>query len=129
MNLIPKNFYLDDFFENIGTQSNVMKCDIYEKNGNYNIEVEIPGFEKNNVKIEIDKGYLNIIAEKEYIEEQDEKKYIRKERTYGKYQRSFYIGENIDVDKVKAEFKNGILKILVPKLEEIETKKQIEIEE
>lgn len=129
MNLIPKNFYLDDFFENVGTQNNTMKCDIYEKNGDYNIEVEIPGFDKNNVKIEVDKGYLTITAEREFVEEQEEKKYVRKERSYGKYQRSFYLGDNIDVDKVKAEFKNGILKILVPKLEEIETKKQIEIEE
>lgn len=129
MNLIPKNFYLEDFFENIGTQNNAMKCDIYEKNDEYNIEVEIPGFDKSDVKIEVDKGYLTITAEKEFVEEQEEKKYIRKERSYGKYQRSFYLGENIDIDKVKAEFKNGVLKILVPKLEEINSKRQIEIEE
>ena len=130
MNLIPRSFYLDDFFDDFGASKNTedMKCDIYEKDGNYNIEMDIPGFDKNDVSVESDKGYLTITAEKSSEDNSDKKNYIRRERTYGKYQRSFYIGD-IDSEKIKAEFKNGILKVIIPKPEEVETKKHIEIEE
>jgi HSP20 family protein len=129
MNLIPRNFYLDDFFDSLGTaKSNDMKCDIYEKDGNYNIEVDIPGFDKKDINIEAEGGYLTITAEKEDENSEENKKYIRRERSYGKYQRVFYLGE-IDEDNIKAEFKQGMLKVVVPKLEKIETKKKIQIEE
>ena len=127
MNLIPRKYYLDDFFENL-EESNSMKCDIYEKDGDYHIEMDIPGFEKKDISIECDKGNLTITAEKEESDEDSSKKYIKRERTYGKYQRSFYLGD-VESDNIKAEFKNGMLKITVPKVEEKNTKKQIKIED
>lgn len=127
MNLIPRNFYLDDFFDDY-EKANSMKCDIYEKDGDYHIEMDIPGFEKKDINIECDKGYLTITAEKEYDNKDESKNYIRRERSYGKYQRSFYLGD-VDSDKIKAEFKHGMLKVVIPKSEQIETKKHIEIEE
>lgn len=130
MNLIPRRFYLDDFFDDFTeTKRNAnMKCDIYEKNGIYHIEMDIPGFSKEDIQLEVKDGYLTIQAEKknETEEENEEKNYIRRERSYGKYERSFYLGD-LDQDKINAEFTNGILKITVPKKEQIENKKVIEI--
>lgn len=130
MNLIPRKYYLDDIFDNFLTvpEESKLKCDIYEKDGDYHIEMDVPGFDKKDINVECDKGYLTITAEKnaEENEESKNKNYIRRERTYGKYQREFYLGD-VEADKVDAEFKNGILHITVPKKEEIVTKKQIEI--
>lgn len=130
MDLIPRKFYLDDVFNDFisSRKEDTMKCDIYEKGGDYHIEMDIPGFEKKDISVETKDGYLTIKAEKSNeAEEQDQdKNYIRRERSYGKYERSFYLGD-LDGDKVEAEFQNGMLKVVVPKKEEIETKKVIEI--
>ena len=108
MSLIPRKFYLDDIFDNFlsDPEESNMKCDIYEKDGDYHIEMDVPGFKKEDIKIECDKGYLTITAEKhsEDKEEDKSKKYIRRERSYGKYQREFYLGD-VETDKVHAEFK------------------------
>ena len=90
--------------------------------------MDIPGFDKNDISIETKNDYLIITAEKNNEEEEkdEDKKYICHERTYGKYQRSFYIGD-IETDEISAEFKDGILKIIVPKKEKSSDKKMIEI--
>ena len=96
MKLIPRNdYYLDDFFNNFFEREDEdMKCDIYLKDNNYHLAMDVPGFKKADIKIECNKGNLIITAEKnENHEEKDGKKYIRRERNYGKYQRSFYLGE------------------------------------
>ena len=128
MNLIPRRYFLDDFFDDmeIKTTSN-MKCDIYEKDGNYFIEMDVPGFKKEDIDVDIDKGYLTISAKHEENIDEENKNYIRKERTYGSFSRQFYIG-NVVEEQVKAEFNNGTLKIVVPKEEEKETKRRIEID-
>ncbi len=128
MDLIPRKFYLDDLFDNFITSrdNNNMKCDIYEKGGNYHIEMDIPGFDKNDISIEVKDGYLTISAEKNEEDNKEEKNYIRKERSYGKYERSFYLGD-LDSENIEAEFNNGILKVTVPKKEVVENKKVIEI--
>ena len=127
MNLIPRKFYLDDVFDDFESTNN-MKCDIYEKDGNYHIEMDVPGFDKKDISIEANDGYLTITAEKnsEDEEKNENKNYIRRERVYGKVERSFYLGD-LDQDKIDAEFKNGILNIVVPKKEETSNKKRIEI--
>lgn len=133
--LVPNKLYLDDVFDDfmfptMKDDFGKMKCDIYEKDGAYHLEMDVPGFDKKDVQIEIDDNdYLTITAEKssENNEEDDEKNYIRKERNYGKYQRSFYVG-GIDKDNIQANFENGILKISMPKKEEEKSsKKTIEI--
>jgi HSP20 family protein len=103
-----------------------MKCDIYEKGGDYHIEMDIPGFNKEDIKIESKDGYITVSAEKNAEENDEEKNYIRRERKYGRYERSFYLGDFDDTD-VNAEFKDGMLKITVPKKEQNNDKKYIEI--
>ena len=130
MDLMPRKFYLDDLFDDFLTtrKEQHMKCDIYEKGGDYHIEMDIPGFNKDEISVETKDGYLTITAEKksEENEEDKEKNYIRRERSYGKYERSFYLGD-LDEDKIDASFENGMLKIVVPKKEEANSKKVIEI--
>ena len=129
MNIIPKSFYLYDIFDNFdSTRNNNMKCDIYEKDGDYHIEIDIPGFDKKDIKVECDNGYLTVTAKKDEEAEDKTKNYIRRERSYGKYQRSFYIGD-MDSNEIRAKFKHGMLKIIVPKVETKETKRHIEIGE
>ena len=134
---MPNRTYLDDVFDDFmfptlkDSDFGKMKCDIYEKDGIYHLEMDIPGFDKKDVNIEIDDNdYLTINAEKnsENNDEDENKNYIRKERSYGKYQRSFYLGD-VDKDIIDAKFDNGILKITMPKKEEIKSsKKTIEIQ-
>jgi HSP20 family protein len=126
MNIIPRKFYLDDIFDDFVPTRNDMKCDIYEKGGDYHIEMDIPGFNKEDIKIESKDGYITVSAEKNAEENDEEKNYIRRERKYGRYERSFYLGDFDDTD-VNAEFKDGMLKITVPKKEQNNDKKYIEI--
>ena len=130
MDLMPRKFYLDDIFDDFisSRKEQYMKCDIYEKDGKYHIEMDIPGFKKEEISVETKDGYLTITAEKkdEVNEDDKEKNYIRRERTYGKYQRSFYLGD-LDEENIDASFENGMLKIEVPKKAEVDSKKVIEV--
>ena len=108
-----------------------MKTDIIEKKDKYVIEMDLPGCEKENINIELRDGYLEISA-KAIKEEnnKDSEKYVHKERFYGQCSRNFYLGDSIE-DDIHAEFKNGILKVTVPKKEEnkeLPDVKRIEIE-
>lgn len=128
MNLIPRNYYLEDFFDDwINPKNTNLKCDIYEKDGNYHIEIDIPGFDKKDINIEENNGYLTITAQKEKINTNDENKtYIHRERQYSKYQRSFYIGD-VNQDSINAKYNNGTLSVIVPKTNETPTKHNIQI--
>ena len=128
-----RKYYLDSIFDDfmddmepVRTPFDVMKCDIYEKDGKYHIIMDVPGYDKEDINIEVDNGYLTISAETKEEENEEKKNYIRRERRYGKFSRSFYVGD-IDADSIEAEFKKGTLKVCVPKAEERSTKKQIEI--
>lgn len=130
MNLIPKKFYFDDFLDDFFPENstwNNMRCDVYEKDEKYHIVMDVPGFNKENIKIDCTDGYLTIEATKEAEENDETKNYIRKERSYGHYKRQFYVG-NVDTSEIKAEFKHGVLKIVVPKKTEKDNKNIIEIE-
>lgn len=109
-----------------------MKCDIYEREGNYIIEMDVPGYTKEDINMELENGYLKIAIEKSDDEVlNEEKKYVRRERhTFTKCERSFYVGD-ISEEEIKAKFKNGVLEITVPKEkeEQKETKKIIAIED
>ena len=130
MSLLPGKFYLDDFFEDFDpvgkTKGMDMKCDIYEKGGNVHIELEVPGFNKNDIKLDVEDGILSIVAHKHEEKEDKDKNYYRKERVYGTYKRQFNIG-NVDEKNINAKFNNGLLEISFPKEEKKETKKFIEI--
>jgi len=128
MNIIPRKFYLDDLFDSfVEGDATKMKCDIYEEDHKYFIEMDVPGFTKEEIKVECNNGNLIITAEKnKEEEEQSAKKYIRRERIYGKYSRSFYLGD-VDESHIEASFVDGTLKLVIPKQEENNTKKFIEI--
>ena len=118
---------MDDFFDDFLPlrRENNMKCDIYEKDNKYFIDMDIPGFNKEDIDISLKNGYLTIKAEKKDAkEENDDKTFIRKERSYVKTERSFNLG-NVDEDHIDASFKDGVLSIVIPKTEE--EKKLIEI--
>lgn len=116
---------LDDYEDSRFKKS--MKCDIFEKDGNYNVVMDIPGFKKEDINIECDNGVIKISCEKKEEEnEENDKKYIRKERVYEKCERSFNFGD-IKEDEIEAEFTDGTLKLVIPKQEKVDTKKSIEI--
>lgn len=123
--LFPRSLDIfdDDFFSN----DYLMKSDITVKDGNYIMEIELPGLDKKDINIDYHNGYLTVSASHEEVID-EEKEYIHKERYYGSYKRSFYVGD-IDEKDIKAKYKDGILNVTVPKEEEIEnTKRQIEID-
>lgn len=130
--MLPSRIFFDNFFDDLDSPkkiNNMMKCDIYETESEYHIEMDTPGFKKEEIKMELSNGYLTITAEKKNdSNEEDGKKYIRRERVYAKEMRQFYVGD-IDEERVKAEFKDGMLLVSVPKeSKEKETKKIINID-
>ena len=124
-------FGKDTFFDRKPVEK-VMKTDIREKDGNYLLEMDLPGYEKENIEIAIEDGYLTVTAKVDNTSEETKRgdSYIRKERYYGECSRSFYVGENITENDVKASFKNGKLTLVFPKEEEkkVEGKKLIQID-
>ena len=113
---------------------NIMKTDIKEHKDGYELEIDLPGFHKDEMQAELKDGYLTISAAKQLNQDEKEKesgKYIRRERYSGSCQRSFYVGDEITQEDIKAEFKHGILKLFVPKKEakpEVEQRKFVSIE-
>lgn len=114
--------------------ANLMKTDIQEHDDGYTMEMDLPGFKKDEIKVELNNGYMTISAAKGLDEDEKDKKsgkYIRRERYTGSCQRSFYVGEDVTEEDIKAEFKHGILKLFVPKKEAkpaVEQKKYVSIE-
>lgn len=123
--------FADPFFTE--HESKIMKTDIKEKTDKYLIGIELPGYQKENIKIDVEDGYLTVHAEiNSDNEEKEEGKFVRRERYVGSCSRSFYVGNEVKSEDIKASFKNGILKIEVPKKEykkELPEKKYIQIED
>lgn len=111
---------------------NLMKTDVREMDDSYEVDVDLPGFKKDEIKLELTDGYLVISASKGVEKDDKDKKgrLIRNERYSGAVQRSFYIGTEVTEDEVKAKFEDGVLKITLPKKDEkkIEQKQPIAIE-
>lgn len=125
--------FSDPFF-NRKMEVKQMKTDIREKDNDYLVDIDLPGYDKQDIKIEVDNGYLTVTAKKESSndEKDDKGNYIRRERFSGECSRSFYVGEEIEAEDVKASFKNGILTLDIPKKEEekkIPEKKYVEIDD
>ena len=110
--------FRDPFFTG-ERESKLMKTDIKEKKDKYIVDIDLPGYEKEDIKIEIDNGYLIVNAKtSHHKDEKEEGKYVRKERFVGECSRSFYVGEDIKQEDIKASFRNGTLKIEIPKKDE-----------
>lgn len=133
----------DDFFDGFakpsatfggfGNTTAAMKTDVKELDNSYELDIDLPGVKKEDVKAELKDGYLTVSATHGASkDEKDENgKYIRRERYYGSASRSFYVGEQIKQEDIKARFENGILKMVIPKVEEkpaVEQKNYIAIE-
>ena len=137
MMLMPKN-NLDLFDDIFGgnflskVDNNMMRTDIRESENEYLIDVDLPGYSKENIKVDVTDGYLNINAKMNDSHDEKEKgKYVRRERYYGECSRSFYVGEDVKEEDIKAKYTDGTLKVEIPKVEpkkELEEKKYIEIE-
>lgn len=143
MMIVPRRNYdlFDEFFddpffhrEEKNTYAMpLMKTNVRENEKNYIIDVDLPGFDKKDIKIDIENGYLNIHAKTDNTHKEGEKgKFIRRERYMGECSRSFYIGEDIREEDIKATFKNGVLSLDVPKVDDkkkLPEKKYIQIGE
>lgn len=125
MMLVPRRNDFDLFDEMFGidffpkNSKNLMKTDIREKKDKYIIDIDLPGFEKENINLSLNNGYLEVSAKVDSSnKEEEEERFVRQERFFGECSRSFYVGDNLEEEDISAEFKNGILKIEVPKKEE-----------
>lgn len=111
---------------------NMMKTDVRETDNSYELDIDLPGFKKDEINVQLDNGYLSISAAKGLDKDEEKKnsKYIRRERYAGAMSRTFYVGDNLTQQDIKAKFENGILKISVPKkdVQQIEQNKYIAIE-
>lgn len=153
MMLIPRIFG-DDFFDGFGDNfpfygkdleraekalyghraGEIMKADIKETAGGYELDLELPGFSKDEIKASLENGYLTVSAAKGLDRDQQEKetgRYIRRERFAGVCQRSFYVGEEFTQEDIKGEYRDGVLRLFLPKKEakpQVEERKYIAIE-
>lgn len=119
----------DDFFEDFArptrsaarysTSAGIMRTDVKESDRGYELDIDLPGCKKENVKAELKNGYLTINAETNQSNDQKDEDgtYIRRERYYGTCSRSFYVGEDVTQEDIKAKFEDGILKVSIPKKE------------
>ena len=122
-----RNNIFDDLFNTpffTRSEANMMKTDIKEHDGGYELTVDLPGVKKDDIKAELNDGYLTITAENNSSkDEKDEKgKYICRERYSGSYSRSFYVGDSVTEEDIKAKFENGTLTMDIPKKEAIPEK-------
>ncbi|WP_029199588.1 Hsp20/alpha crystallin family protein [Oribacterium sp. NK2B42] len=110
----------------------MMKTDVREHDDHYEVDIDLPGFKKEEISLELNNGYLIVSANKGLDNDEKDKKgkLIRQERYSGSMQRSFYVGENITEEDIKASFKHGVLNLILPKKdkERLPEKKQILIE-
>ena len=124
--LFDDDWFDDKEFKNVEKKlyghraKNVMNTDVKETEDGYELEMDLPGFKKEEVSVELNNGYITIRAAKGLDEDEKEKKtgkYIRRERYSGACERSFYVGEEVTQQDIKASFKHGILKLDIPKKE------------
>jgi HSP20 family protein len=109
--------FFDDFFARPAFKSggSCMRTDIREVENGYELDIDVPGFAKEDIKISLEKGYLTIEARKDEGKEEKEQHFLRRERFLGSSARSFYVGEEIGVEDIKANHNLGILTVFIPK--------------
>jgi len=111
------DLFKDDFFKG-KENSNLMKTDIRETDNSFLLDIDLPGYKKEDIKIDVTDGYLTINAKTSTENNEEEKgKFVRRERFMGEVCRSFYVGEDVEVENIKAAFKNGTLCLEIPKVD------------
>lgn len=118
-----KSFFDDDLFSEMSSMHGNFKVDLKETDENYLIEAELPGIKKEDIDIYFDNNYLVISARRDDTIENKKENYVRRERHYGEFKRSFYT-DNVDESKIDASFTDGVLKITLPKLNKGNDKKR-----
>ena len=122
----------NDFFAASQPSKNVMSTDVRENEDSYELDIELPGYKKEDVSAKLENGYLTIQASRKSDEGEKDSKgnYIRRERYAGTCSRSFYVGEDVKQEEIHAKFEDGVLKLTVPKVDQkkVEEKKYISIE-
>ena len=113
-NQIFDNFFKEDFFAPLTNVSSGFRVDLKEVDDSYLIEADLPGIKKEDISLQYANNYLTIVAKRHDSQETNQDNYLRRERRYGEFQRSFYIG-NVEENKIDAEFKDGVLTITLPK--------------
>lgn len=106
-----EDFFNDTFFTR---WSSPLRADIRETENEFLIDAELPGVDKNNINIEVNDGYLTISVEQNNEIKEERENYVRRERAYGSYKRSFYL-DNVKEDEIKASYRDGILSLSLPK--------------
>ena len=126
MNDFPSSRYL------VQNDADLMKTDVKETDNGYQVIVDLPGFNKEDVNAQLEDGYLTITASRSANNDEKDKdgKYIRRERYQGNCSRSFYVGDSLTEEDIKAKFDNGTLTMEIPKVsaQKVENKKTIAIE-
>ena len=123
--------FFDDFFDEKRNYSGLMKTDIKDEGNSYLMKIDMPEIKKENIKISLDNGYLNISASFSDSQKEEEKnsKYVYRERNFGSFSRSFYVGDDLLADDIKAKLEDGVLNLSIPKKEKQKSQnKYIEIE-
>ena len=124
------DLFKDDFFKG-KEKSNLMKTDIRETDNSFILDIDLPGYKKEDIKVDVTDGYLTINAKTSTENNEEEKgKFVRRERFMGEVSRSFYVGEDVESENIKAAFKNGTLCLEIPKVDSESSKpekKYIEI--
>ena len=113
-------------FENIIDNDIYMKCDIYKYDNQYHIEIDLPGFKRDNISVEFKNGCITVLASKKENKEVEEKDCIKRERTFGTDKRDYYVG-NVDYSMINAKYRDGVLAIDVVMKNDNDDKKNIEI--
>ena len=118
-----KNFFSDDFFSAMNYLQGNFRVDMKETNDSYQVEADLPGINKEAINIDFENNHLVISAKREESLEDEKENYVRRERHYGEFKRSFYV-DNVDEDKINASFNDGVLKVTLPKLTKGKDKKR-----
>lgn len=130
-NLVERKLF-DDLFGGFSGTGDLMRTDVKDMDNSFELVMNLPGIKKEDIKAELKDGYLTISATSGYGDEEkdDDGRYIRRERHYGSYSRSFYVGEELKQEDIKANFENGTLKLIIPKSQKpaIESNNYIPIE-
>lgn len=122
-----KDFFDEDFFSIMDYSRGSFRADLKETDENYYIEADLPGVEKGNIELNYNNNHLTITAKRDESIENEKENYVRRERHYGEFKRSFYI-DNVDEENISASFNHGVLKITLPKLNKDSKGRRINIE-